>query len=57
MKGLALFVLTAGIVLMDGSRLVLGVHSLNQLIYGSLVGLCTCLMMVFVVQPALTVHL
>lgn len=49
---LAIFlVLNIGWIVMGYSRLILGMHSLNQIIYGALLGLLTCAFCMQVIGP------
>jgi membrane-associated phospholipid phosphatase len=50
-KILAFIILTIGYLSMGFSRLLMGVHSLNQIIYGYLLGLMTLLLVLLFLQP------
>lgn len=50
-QGFAFIIITLGVFGVFFSRFVLGVHALNQIIYGGLIGSWTCFYVIWVVDP------
>ena len=56
-KGMMLWILNFIAILMVFSRLVLGAHSINQVLYGSLLGYWTCAFVIVFLRPLMQENL
>lgn len=57
LKAIAFCVLAAGFICVCFSRMVLGLHALNQVIYGSLVGIWSVAFVIAYLRPTVKAHM